>query len=257
MKEVLVTKMDGSVEPYNEKKLIRSLRKSGADEEIIKKIIPRVGRILHDGIETKRLFNFVHKQLRKASPGVCCRYNLKQGIINMRLHGGYVFEKYMGRILAAKGYDIKMNQTVQGKFVTHEIDVVAEKGKEKLMVETKHHVKPWASQPIQTALYVYARFLDVSKIFTKPMLVTNTKFSSQATKYAKGVGLRLMGWKYPRGDSLEENIENLKLYPITILYMSRNTIEKYLEQGVLTLQDLAKEDIPLKIRRQIDQVLIK
>ena len=255
MKEVLVTKMDGSIEPYNEKKLIRSLRNSGADEETIKKIIPRVRRILHEGMETKKLFNFVHKQLRKASLGVCCKYNLKQSIIDMRLHGGYVFEKYMGRILQAKGYEIKMNQTIQGKFVTHEIDVVAEKGKEKLMVETKHHIKPWASQSIQTALYVYARFLDVSKTFTKPMLVTNTKFSSQATKYAKGVGLRLMGWKYPKGDSLEENIESLKLYPITILYISKSSIKKYLEEGILTIQDLAKRKISHKIRRQIEQLV--
>mgnify|MGYP006299303603 FL=1 len=237
---IFVKKMNGDSEEYNPEKLKNSLKRVGADNKEIQEILKKVEKILYNGIETKKLFDIVHKELDKEKPYSGLKYNLKKSMLDMRIHGGFVFEKFIGRVLEKQGYEIKMNPVIQGKNVTHEIDVSAKKTgeKEKVMVEVKHHMKSGIIESIQTALYVYARFLEVEKYFTKPMLVTNTKFSNQVIKYSKGVGIRLMGWKYPSEDSLEKNIEKYKLYPITILKLSTSQKRRYLEQEILTIQEI-------------------
>lgn len=113
------------------------------------------------------------------------------------------------------------------------------------MVECKHHIQPWNGCHIQTALYVWARFLEVKKNFTQPMLVTNTVFSESIIRYARGIGLRLMGWKYPKGDSLEENIERYKLYPVTLLRrIEPDTLALLLEHKIVLLKTLAQLSQP-------------
>ncbi|MFH1325308.1 MAG: restriction endonuclease [archaeon] len=255
-RRISVKKMNGETEIYNPEKLRKSLVRVGADDETINRILEKVDRILHDGIETKKLFDFVHKELNKTRPAAGLKYNLKSAMVRMRIHGGFVFEKFAGRVLEKQGYKIQMNPVIQGEYVTHEIDVFAQKGSEKLMVEVKHHMDSGERVPIQTALYVYARFLEVKKKFTKPMLITNAKFSEQVVYYSKGVGIRLMGWKYPYQDSLEDNIARYNLYPITILEMPENEIRKYLEKNILTIQELREQKgISEDIRRKIDAVL--
>ena len=251
----MVLKRNGEKELYNPNKLRNSLRRVGAHKHEIDEILKKVDKILVDGIKTEKLFKFIHDQLNKSSKGVCCRYNLKQSMIDLRIHGGYVYEKFMGKILEKKGYSVNLNQLVRGKFIPHEVDVMAKKGREVLMVEAKHHNKPWLGESIQTALYVYARFLDLRGKFTKPMLVTNTKFSNQVRNYSKGVGIRLMGWRYPRGDSLEYNIEKYGLYPISVLELGKKELDSYLERDILTIDQLKNENISDKLRDKINLIL--
>lgn len=216
-KMVKVRKMNGIMEEYDESKLRHSLARSGADPETIDKILAEVKNILHDGIETGKLFKFVLKEFKKYQPNNSARYTLKRAILRLGPRG-FAFEKYISRILEEIGYTTKLNQAIHGEFISHEVDITAERKGEKLMVECKHHTKPWNGCTIQTALYIYARFLDVKNHYTAPMLVTNTRFSPQLITYAKGVGLKLMGWKYPPGEGLEHHADTLRLYPVTMLH---------------------------------------
>lgn len=257
VKQIYVVKMDGNEVPYDEDKLRCSMERAGAEKSVIDNVLVKVKKFIYDGIPTKKLFRFVFSELRKEKGIAGIKYNLKQAIIEMNIQGaGFTYEKFMARILEKQGYKTKLNQIARGKFIPHEIDVVAEKGKETLMIEAKHHSKPWLGTDIKVALYVYARFLDVQKQFTKPMLVTNTKFSDQVLAYSKGVGIRLMGWNYPSGDSLIENIEKSKTYPITLLPLKKPEIEKYLKNQILTLDDLLKEkNLDSETRNKIKIIL--
>ena len=58
-KKIFVKKMNGDMEEYDENKLRNSLRKVGADEKAIKGVMGKVSNILHDGIETKKLFKMI------------------------------------------------------------------------------------------------------------------------------------------------------------------------------------------------------
>lgn len=254
MKKINILKKNGETEFYDENKVILSMINSGADDDSIKKVLDKLNLILYDGISTNEIFKFVYKELGKISAYSSARYNLKQAIFELNLNnGGYVFEKYIAKILEGEGYKTKLNQFVKGDFVEHEIDVSAFKENEKLMVECKHFSRFELGVSIQTALYVYARFLDLNKKFNKVLLATNTKFSPQVMRYSKGVGLNLIGWKYPGDKSLEKIIESKKIYPITILPLPRSQIKEYLKQDIITFEDLLKtQNVPEKI-----QILIK
>ena len=238
---IYVKKLKGTLQKYNPNKLVISLEKSGADKETIDRIMNKVDGILYDGIETKKLFRFVIKELKKNQPYVASKYNLKNSILRLGIEGSH-FERYVSFILKKLGYSTKLNCIVKGKYINHEIDIIATNEK-KVMVECKHHIRPWIGCNIQTALYVYARFLDVKKKFNCPMLVTNTRFSRQVIAYSNGVNMKLMGWKYPNGDSLEYNIEKFKLYPITMLNLiNKKKVNILLSSNILLISELLSKD---------------
>lgn len=255
-----VRKMDGTLAKYDPAKVERSLINSGADSDTIQKIMPKVSRMLYDGITTKEIFRFVYRELRKYSKTIASRYNLKNAMLELGPEGLF-FEKFVARILQKQGYSVQVDKIIPGKYVEHEIDVCAYRKPEKMMVECKHHTYPGIYCDIQTALYVYARFLDVKQEFNSVMLATNTKFSNQVLQYAN-IGLKLMGWKYPKGNSIEENIERFRLYPITVLgSISKNEKNALMKNGIILVSDLISRSgeigIMLKIPKGKLQELIK
>lgn len=231
---VQVQKLDGTMQEFKPGKLRRSLRRAGAGKETIDSILKKVRKILHEGIETKRLYDFVMKELKRQAPITSCKYDIKNALLQLGKEGKF-FERFVGELLECKGYKTSLNRFVKGAHVTHEVDVIAKGNGEVIMVECKHHMKPWILG-IQTALYVYARFLDVKKSFTRPLLVTNTTFSNQAIKYSSGVGLDLLGWSYPRKDSLQKNIEQFKWYPITLFHpIGQARIRRCMDAGIVSV----------------------
>ncbi len=239
-----IRKLNGVIQPFEEGKIRRSLLNAGASHNITHEILDKLRRKLYDGITTKEVFRFVFHELRGYTPTLADKFDLKNAILRMG-PAGFAFEEYVAHILQNKGYGTQTDQYIRGTYITHEIDVVAEKPGEKIMVECKHHLQPWNGCHIQTALYVWARFLEVKRYFTQPMLVTNTTFSESIIRYAWGVGLRLMGWKYPKGDSLEENIERYKLYPVTLLRsIEPDTLTLLLEHKIVLLKTLAQFSQP-------------
>ncbi|MBD3319043.1 hypothetical protein GF342_04000 [Candidatus Woesearchaeota archaeon] len=233
-----IIKGDGSKEKYDEKKLAKSLKRAGADKHTIEQIKALVRKKIYNGMTTKELFGLAFREFRKLQPIVAPKYDLKGALYRFG-RSGFPFEALIERILVFQGFECRRNVTSHGKAVTHEIDVKAKKGSQVLMVECKHKSKEHLTIHIQTPLYVYARFLDVKKEFTKPMLATNTKFSGHSTRYAKSVGLRLLGWSYPKDDSLQSNIEKYKAYPITMLRgITPDLLERCIKKEVLLLSDI-------------------
>jgi hypothetical protein len=81
-------------------------------------------------------------------------------------------------------------------------------------------------------------------------LVTNTRCTSDAIKYANCVGLRIVSWKYPEKESLENMIENRKLYPATILSsVKKNTIDILFRNNILFAKDIADMDEQMFMKR--------
>src|SRR5260221_155103 len=120
--------------------------------------------------------------------------------------------KFIARIFTMWGYEALTDQTVLGTCVDHEVDVVAWKGNELSMVEAKYHNEFGMKSDLKVALYVKARFDDLSQtIFdfggtkrklTGKWLATNTKFTEKAIAYGECSHLRLLGWNYPATNNL-------------------------------------------------------
>jgi hypothetical protein len=123
---------------------------------------------------------------------------------------------------------------------------------------------PGGSVDTKDVLYTYARFLDINEgkgtRFDEVWLVSNTRVSSQAIRYANGKGMRLLCWRCgggvcPLGMSLEKIIEDKGLYPVTILRScDRETLEKLFAVNLILAKDLLPYDMgQLKEKTQLKE----
>jgi len=112
----------------------------------------------------------------------------------------------------------------------------------KCIIECKFHNSPHYECHIQSALYSWARFLDVkerNRDIRDAWLATNTKFSGDVIAYADCVGLKLLGWSFPKDESLQVRIEENKLYPITLIpHLDRRAFLALHEAGIITVKGL-------------------
>ncbi|MBU2638487.1 MAG: restriction endonuclease [Nanoarchaeota archaeon] len=206
-------------------------------ETVIKKITPK----LYDGIYTGKLYRLAFRELRKLDMPASSRYEIKWAITRLGRNGeGFSFEQFTAKVFERLGYRVRLNQTETGRSgITHEIDLVAEKGSERLMIECKHHSKQGMWVNVHTPLYVYARYLDLKERFTGAVIITNSRFSEQSETYAKSVGLRLMGWNYPKDGSLQNILDKYAVYPITVLHSVDNAIlRRLLVKNIVTVADI-------------------
>ena len=245
--EKYIVKEDGEKEIFSEKKIKKSLLLAGTEEKNANYIIGVIKENLEKVSKSNDIYKLALKQLKKKQPNAAIKYTLKKALMNMG-PAGYVFEKYIAKILKEYGYKTQVGEIVKGFCVDHEIDVIAHKDRGHYMIECKYHNNKGAKSAIQTALYVYARFLDLKKAnkdlreeynFQEVWLATNTKCTSTAIRYANCVKLRIIAWHYPKGKGLEHYIENKKLYPISILpglkISQRNILFK---NDIITVKDL-------------------
>ncbi len=266
-KKINIIKATGEIVPFSEEKYCRSLQKSGATEVEIDEILAKIQPHLKDRMTTNELYKITHQILRQMQLlSVGGRYNLKEAI-RMLGPSGFPFERYCAELLKAQGYNIAVDQEVKGKCVVHELDIVATKPNERLMIECKFHSVPSERCPIQTALYIKARYDDVkfgciqdpkcNPKYTGCWLVTNTKFSSVAINYGVCVGLNLLGWTYPRERGLEKIIDEKGLHPITCLsFLPKFLRQNLFDQGIVFCHDLLNKGTLLK-QLEIEESKIK
>ncbi|MEW6748284.1 MAG: restriction endonuclease [Candidatus Micrarchaeota archaeon] len=245
METVWVTKENGERERFSGKKAAVALKRVGLSGKEADEILRRLKPKLRDGITTKEIYRMLYGLVDDMRPEASHKYNLKRALFDLG-PTGYDFEDFIARLLSLEGYRTEVRQILSGKCVTHETDVVAAKDGEAYMVECKFHNQMGTRCRIQTALYVYARFLDLQegaktgfcRDFTRPWLVTNTKFSEDVIKYAECKEIPLLGWRYPFKDSLETLIDRRKCYPVTVLKMSRDVLGRLLAKKIVTVYDI-------------------
>ena len=220
---IKIIKASGEVATFDPMKLERSLKRVGADEEIIKQIINEVTNVLTEGMTTREIYRIAFRLLRSKSKTLAAKYHLKRAIMQLGI-SGYPFEKYIAELLQHKGYQVKNNQIIHGYCVDHEVDVVAIQGNRSIYIECKYHNRSGIKCDVKVSLYFKARFLDIDQahgndtlVRREGWLITNTRFTDDALKYGLCAGLSLISWDYPGTGSLKEQIEISGLYPITCI----------------------------------------
>jgi hypothetical protein len=262
MSPILITKSTGEKEPFYTEKLKNSLVRSGAAAEQAESIASHIEAELVDGMTTNDIYRHAFDLLKSAPRPVVARYSMRRALAELGPNG-FPFEKFVAEIFKSRGYEAVTDQIVKGACVEHEMDVVAWKGDELIMIEAKFHNEPGLKSDLKVALYIKARFDDLKdqtfeyggkkRKLTQCLLVTNTKFTDHALRYANCQKLSIVGWDYPRGDSLEDWIEKAKLHPLTAI-PTLSQVEKrtLLDQGlvlckqVVNATDLAAHGIDKK-----------
>jgi len=220
---VKILKASGKIVQFDTKKLRRSLKKAGASKMHIDEIANEVTKKLYPEITTHSIYQMAFRALREKSRILAAKYKLKKALLNLG-DSGYPFEKYFAELMKNAGYKTKNNQIIHGCCINHEVDVVLRNIHNNIFVECKYHMRQGVKSDVTVALYISARFLDIknnlknsSQTKFEGWLVTNTRFTKEAMKYAKCAKLKLISWDYPKVGNLKEIIENSGLYPITCI----------------------------------------
>ncbi|MCM4154403.1 restriction endonuclease [Gramella sp. AN32] len=247
-KSVLVKKYSGEYQAFDINKLINSLRRSRADENIVQEIARKVQGQIEEGMTTKKIYQMAFKMLKSRSRISASKYKLKKALMELG-PSGFPFEKLVGKLFAYEGYTIKVGVIVQGNCVQHEIDVIAQKEEKHYMIECKYHSDQGRFCNVKIPLYIHSRFLDVEKQWehqkgheTKSHqggVYTNTRFTTDAIQYGKCVGLLLTSWDYPIGNGLKDRIDKSGLHPLTALTtITKAEKTKLLDKGIVLCKEL-------------------
>jgi len=272
---IKVLKNSGENVDFDINKLKSALYRSGAKHNEIDDIINAILKKLYNGITTRKIYQIAYSILRKKSQNVAGRFRLKKAVLDLG-PSGYPFEKFVGRLLTYKGYNVEVSRIIQGKCVTHEVDVIAKNEHTHIYIECKFH-KDRKKNDVKIPMYIKSRFDDIrnnlkslpenKNIKIKGMLITNTRFSSDAQDFGKCSGLTLIGWDYPKTNNLRDWIDQAEFHPITSLsLLTKKHKQKLLEKDVILCREIEdnkhileeigirKKDIP-KIIKEAKEVM--
>jgi len=123
-KSVLIKKYSGEYEAFDVGKLINSLRRSRADEDIIQNVPRKVQEQIEEGMTTNKIYLLAFKMLKGKSRVSASKYKLKKALMELG-PSGFPFEKLVGKIMEQEGFKTNVGVIVQSNCVQHEIYVIA------------------------------------------------------------------------------------------------------------------------------------
>lgn len=245
-----IVKADGTVERFSPEKLMASLQRAGAGMHAAERIATTITSTLAPQVSSKEIYRKAFAMLRREARPAAARYALRRALLEMG-PSGHPFEDFVAELFRAEGWNVEWRKTIKGKCVEHEVDVYATRqgpnGTETMAAELKYHNDAFYKTDVKVALYVKARFEDIwhcdPRLETCPVergfLITNTKFTTQAVRYAACSGLELIGWNYPEEGNLYDRVVAAGIYPITTLTTLKQSEKRLLmNQGISTSEQL-------------------
>ncbi|MFV8226486.1 restriction endonuclease [Christiangramia aquimixticola] len=260
-----VIKSSGERVRFSIKKLRNSLLKSGASKPMVSSIINMIKKDLHQKISTSELYQKAFDLLKEYNGAFASRYKLKKSLYELG-PSGFPFEKFVSEVLKCEGYKTKLNQQMQGKCVSHEVDILAERNSENFLIECKFRSDEGRKCDVKVPLYIHARFEDINASIHKNKsfrgwLITNTHFTKDAIDYGECMGLKLLSWDYPVNHGLKELIDKHHAYPITssTLLTSEEKINLLLKNIILGKELVNKPGLldPAKFSEERKEKILK
>lgn len=241
-----IQKSDGTIEKFQGSKLEHALKVSKVSPGAIGVVLDTVPKMIRPGTSTQEIHARVLSVLDKYDPTGAARFNLKHSMLQLG-PTGFPFEHYFARLMNEYGWTTKVGVSLEGKCVSHEVDVYGKReGSKDRAVEAKYHNLSGKKTDVKTALYVYARHEDLSARDPniRGVLITNTQFTKDAITYGECMGMKMKGWSYPKGEGLAKYIEDKELYPVTTLSrIPKHVISKLTYDRIVLARELAHMDI--------------
>ena len=246
-----IIKADGSNEIFDPKRLAVSLERAGAGEHTAANIAETITNTITQGALSKEIYARAFSLLRRERRPVAARYALRRALLELG-PTGHPFEDFVSHLYRVEGWKVETRKILQGKCVSHEVDFYAshpEQG-EYLAAELKYHNDPGYKTDLKVALYVKSRFEDIFSCdaatrtcqIDRGLLVTNTKFTSEAIAYSECAGVELLGWGYPADNTLFMRMSRAKVYPVTTLtVLSRAEKRLFIERGIIAVDEIVRD----------------
>lgn len=247
-----IVKADGTVERFDPELLAQSLARAGAGKHAAERIAERITASLVPGTSSKQIYRRAFALLRReGTRPIAARYALRRALFEFG-PSGHPFEDFISRLFEKEGWQVETRKMIKGHCVTHEVDFYASHRdhSEYMAAELKYHNDPGYKSDLKTALYVKSRFDDIFACdaavracpIDRGILVTNTKFTTEAIAYAECAGVELLGWQYPARDNLFDRMSRAKVYPATALTTLTTTEKRLLVNERLVSVDLLLEN---------------
>ncbi len=247
----VIIKADGAREIFDPSRLVRSLERSGAGEHTAERIARAITSTVKPGASSKEIYTRAFSLLRKEARPVAARYALRRALLELG-PTGHPFEDFVSHLFRKEGWEVETRKIMQGKCVSHEVDLYASHLGQNtfLAAELKYHNDPGYKTDVKVALYVKSRFDDIfscdSTVRACPidrgLLITNTKFTSEAVAYAECSGVELLGWGYPYHNTLFMRMKSAGVYPITALTsLSRAEKNLLIEHKVIAVDEIMRD----------------
>ena len=254
----IIIKADGSKEVFDPERLVLSLKRSGAKDFAAEHIARTITDTVSPGTSSKEIYAHAFALLRREARPVAARYALRRALLELG-PTGHPFEDFVSHLYRAEGWHVETRKVIQGKCVSHEVDFYAShtEQNEFLAAELKYHNDPGYKTDLKVALYVKSRFDDIfacdasvrSCPIDRGLLVTNTKFTSEAIAYAECSGVELLGWGYPTDNTLFMRMSRAKVYPITaVTRLSRAEKRLLIDRGIIAVDEIVRD------RRALDSL---
>jgi len=247
----IIRKADGTNEVFDPSRLVISLERSGAGEHTAERIARTITETVTPGTSSKEIYTRAFSLLRKEARPVAARYALRRALLELG-PSGHPFEDFVSHLYRTEGWQVETRKIIKGKCVSHEVDFYASHPEQNTYIaaELKYHNDPGYKTDLKVALYVKSRFDDIFNCdatkracpIDRGLLVTNTKFTSEAIAYAECSGVELLGWGYPARGNLFERMSHAKVYPITALTdLSRAEKRLLIEQGTIAVDEIVRD----------------
>ena len=262
---VKIVKMNGQMDEFSREKAVRSCERAGASPELCGQIVDYLEKKVYSGMHTREILNIIHSMLKEGDKNSAVRYGLKEAISKQDPEF-HEFEFFVARLLRHEGYKTQRSPEpmVEGHCIEHEIDVVATRGAEIAIVECKHHYRDHTFTGLDVPMRQWARLDDIVAGYrgkrknsinaTCAWVVTNTKYSEHARRYARCRAVKLIGWNYPREGGLNKMIEKHHAYPLTMAGLSRAEREKLVGSGIFNVLDFLDADAVLLGKLGFDEL---
>lgn len=251
---VRIVKSDGNEDVFDQAKLEESLIRAGAGTHSAGRIASMVAAQVFPGTRTSDIYRRAFALLRREEQAAAARYSLRRALLELG-PTGHPFEDYVGHLFSKTGWNVERRKMIQGRCVSHELDLYATRGNETLAGELKYHNDPGYKTDVKVALYMKARFDDIWQCdpskqtcsVDRGFLITNTKFTSHALAYAKCSGIELIGWSYPAKGNLFDMIVESGSYPISALTSLKKAEKRLLiDKGIVACDMLLADRSALR-----------
>ncbi|MBW6451296.1 MAG: hypothetical protein K0B02_01020 [DPANN group archaeon] len=250
---VMIQKSDGVVEALDIKKTRHSCIRAGATEQMADEIMKVVLSKINDGDSTKKIRTIIYDELHKREDTLAHRYDLKYALSRLDPTTSQ-FEKYITRLFSYFGYETKHSPVPKpmGHCTDHEIDVFMKNSEGIKFIECKHHFHYYRDTGLDVPMRVWARLQDLqdgfksgrknSFNFKGAWVITNTKLSGYAIRYATCKKIEYLAWNQPKGNGLNDYIEKVKAYPLTIVPLNDYDRVKLAAENIIDIKDFVAAD---------------
>jgi hypothetical protein len=245
-----VTKVDGSLQPFDRGKVRRTLLNMGLGEGDADRIAAEIEESAPDGVKTTAVLRMIRARARTVRPAVAHRTNLRRALALIRPKPD--FEEFVRVLLREHGYQVETGCILAGRCGEHEVDAIAHKDGVTTFVEVKHHRSHHRMTGLDEGRIARAIVEDLQEGFgsgrctvaiDNALIVCNTKLSAHAKRYATCRGIGHIGWDYPAEQNLKTMIEETQSYPVTIVAgVSVPVAARLAAAGILMAKEIAYGD---------------